>query len=205
MIKIKKIRALKPAPAWKRLLAYAVDAAFLFIILVLFITGLYGGELALLFNNIYGKGAEAMIQDSHIIPNIDITGMNPSEQNAAYWLYMVQSRYSQSIFVLNQLISGLYFGIFWWSTGQTIGARLLKIKVVSPLSSHLPVPAVIIRVLSLKLVELAWGLPLLIVTNPILKQRVHDSLSNTVVVEDIKADKEESKSIEDEEEELEEN
>ncbi len=200
MIKIKKLRALKPAPAWKRILAYAVDVAFLFVILVFFIMGLYGEELSALFNGITKMGAAAMIQESHIIPNIDLSGMSPAEQNAAYWLYTVQSRYSQSIFVLNQLISGLYFGLFWWSTGQTLGARLLKIKVVSPLTVSVPVSSVIIRVLSLKLVEIAWGLPLLIVTNPILKQRVHDSLSNTVVVEEIKLDKEQAKALEDEEE-----
>ncbi len=186
-----KVQALKPAPWWKRLLSFIIDSAILFVILVLFISGLYGEELALLLSSINEKGAVELIKESHISFPIDISNMPINEQNMAYWVYLVQSKYSQSIFILSQIISIFYFGLFWWSTGQTMGGKALKIKVIAPLKDRVPLPSVIARVIALKIVEIAWGIPLLIITNPILKQRVHDSISNTVVVEEISDEEEE--------------
>ncbi len=191
--KLKKIQTLKPAHWSKRLLAYAFDNLFLFIILVFFIYGLYGQELVKLLNNITQQGAINLLAEANLSNSLtaQMNQLSTEEQNMAYWMYVVQNKYSRSIFILSQILSSFYFGLFWWSTGQTIGAKLLNIRVISPLNPQIPLMQLFIRVVTLKLVETAWGLPLIITTNPILKQRIHDSLSNTVVVEDFSKDTEE--------------
>ncbi|MGL5956410.1 MAG: RDD family protein [Brevinema sp.] len=192
--KQKKLKVLKPAPWWKRILAYMVDSVFLFIVLVLFISGIYGQDFVKLLDNISQYGALELLKQEPSFPAnmlAQIDNMNPNEQNTAYWLYIIRNRYSQSIFILNQIISICYFALFWWNTGQTIGGRLLKIRVISPFYDKIPILSVITRVTTLKLVEITWGLPLLIIINPVLKQRIHDSLSNTVVVEDPQQEEEE--------------
>lgn len=185
-MKKKQIQALKAAPTWKRILSYLIDSIFLFCLLILFVATMYGEDLIKLLENINQYGAISLAKEDGFFPSnmLDsFSQLTSYEQNMAYWMYLVQNKYSQSIFLLNQILSILYFGIFWWSTGQTIGARLLKIKVISPLKERIPILSLIIRITTFKLVEFAWGLPLLVVINPVLKQRVHDSLSSTVVIE----------------------
>ncbi|MGL4677071.1 MAG: RDD family protein [Brevinema sp.] len=194
MSKTKKyIKVLKIAPWWKRLLAYIIDSVFLFIVLVLFVSGIYGQEFTKLLENISQYGALELLKQEQSFPAnilVQITAMDLSEQNMSYWLYVIRNRYSQSIFILNQIISICYFTLFWWNTGQTIGGMFLKIRVMSPFFDKVPLLSILTRVAALKLVEIAWGLPLLIVVNPVLKQRIHDSLSNTVVVEDLPEEEE---------------
>ncbi len=200
--KQKKIQALKPASWWKRILSYTIDSLFLFSILVLFVTQIYGRDLVMLLDNITQHGATSLLEEANLSTDMisQFTQLSFEEQNFAYWIYIVQNKYSHSIFILSQILSILYFCLFWWSTGQTIGAKLLKIKVITPLQDRIPLLQLFIRVVSLKLVETAWGLPLIIMTNPILKQRIHDSLSNTVVVEELPDDIEQQLPLKDEEE-----
>ncbi len=193
-IETKKIHALKVAPWWKRLLSYTIDSTLLLVILVTFVMGIYGDELSLLLDSItkYGGlqlGTEEQVFSEEVL--LRLSSLTPQEQNIAYWIHIIQSKYSNSIFLLSQTISILYFGIFWWSTGQTIGAKLLKIKVTTILNERPSVFSIFSRVIALKLIEMAWGLPALIVTNPILKQRFHDSLSQTVVIEEFSEEEEE--------------
>ena len=193
-IETKKIHALKVAPWWKRLLAYTIDGTLLLIILVAFVMGIYGDELSLLLESITIYGGLQLGTTENAFSEemlIRLSSLSPQEQNIAYWLHIIQSKYSNSIFLLNQTVSILYFGIFWWSTGQTIGAKLLKIKVTTILNERPSVFSIFSRVIALKLIEMAWGLPALIVTNPILKQRFHDSLSQTVVIEEFSEEEEE--------------
>lgn len=193
MLHKKRIQTIKAAPIWKRILSYILDSIFLFALLVIFVAGIYGNDLIQLLDNINKYGALDIIRDDSSFPKnmIDsFSQLTSYEQNMAYWMYLVQNKYSHSIFLLSQIISVLYFSLFWWSTGQTIGGRLLKIRVISPLNERIPLFSLLIRITTFKLVEFAWGLPFLIVINPILKQRIHDSLSSTVVIEDFTQDPE---------------
>lgn len=196
MVKIetKKLRALKLAPWWKRLLAYTLDNALLFILLVFFITGIYGKEFAFLLENITEYGGLSLLEKESSFTGEELSQMSsltPNEQNMTYWFYVVQNKYTKSIFIINQILSSLYFILFWWSTGQTIGAKIFKIKVITPTNEKIPFFSVLSRTAALKLIEMAWGFPMLIVVNPMLKQRLHDSLSRTVVIEEFTEEEEE--------------
>ena len=193
-IETKKIHALKVAPWWKRLLAYTIDSTILLVILVAFVMGIYGDELSLLLVSITSYGGLQLGIEEEIFSEdmlFRLSSLSPQEQNVAYWIHIIQSKYSNSIFLLSQTLSIIYFGIFWWSTGQTIGAKLLKIKVTTILNERPSPLSIFSRVIALKLIEMAWGFPALIVTNPILKQRFHDSLSRTVVIEEFSEEEEE--------------
>ena len=193
-IETKKIHALKVAPWWKRLLAYTIDSTILLVILVAFVMGIYGDELSLLLVSITSYGGLQLGIEEEIFSEdmlFRLSSLSPQEQNVAYWIHIIQSKYSNSIFLLSQTLSIIYFGIFWWSTGQTIGAKLLKIKVTTILNERPSPLSIFSRVIALKLIEMAWGFPALIITNPILKQRFHDSLSRTVVIEEFSEEEEE--------------
>ena len=193
-IETKKIHALKAAPWWKRLLAYTIDSTILLVILVAFVMGIYGDELSLLLVSITSYGGLQLGIEEEIFSEdmlFRLSSLSPQEQNVAYWIHIIQSKYSNSIFLLSQTLSIIYFGIFWWSTGQTIGAKLLKIKVTTILNERPSPLSIFSRVIALKLIEMAWGFPALIITNPILKQRFHDSLSRTVVIEEFSEEEEE--------------
>lgn len=187
---LKKIQALKPAPWWKRFIAYTIDQIFLFIILVIFVTGIYGNEFVELLDRINEIGGLKLFQEniSSALLFQDISNLTPEQQNQLYWLQIIQTKYSKSIFLLSQILSSLYFAIFWIGTGQTIGAKMLNIRVVSYLGIQSPFVSMLIRVAVLKMIEMAWGLPALIVINPLSKQRLHDTLSQTIVVEDFDID-----------------
>ena len=193
-IETKKIHALKVAPWWKRLLSYTIDNTLLLIILVTFVMGIYGDELSQLLDGITKNGGLQLGIKEQIFSEdmlLRLSSLSPQEQNIAYWIHIIQSKYSSSIFLLSQILSILYYGIFWWSTGQTIGAKLLKIKVTTVLNERPSPFAIFSRVIALKLIEMAWGFPALIITNPVLKQRFHDSLSQTVVIEEFSKEEEE--------------
>ena len=186
-----KIYALKLAPWWKRLLAYLIDSLFLLVVLVIFISGIYGEELSLLLDSITNYGGLKLGTEEQIFsPGVlnRLSTLSSREQNVAYWMYIIQNKYSNSIFLLNQIISIIYFGVFWWSTGQTIGAKILKIKVTTLLNEAPSILSIFSRVVALKLIEFAWGIPALVVTNHTLKQRFQDTLSQTVVVEEYSKD-----------------
>jgi uncharacterized RDD family membrane protein YckC len=191
--KKKKIKALKLAPWWKRLLSYGIDSLILFIILVFFVAGIYGDDFIRLFDNIVAVGGFELMKDNPFMVEQfqELGPLSVFEQNLVYWSYIIQSKYSQSIFIISQIISSLYYGLFWGNTGQTIGAMILRIRVISPSRLKPTILSIISRVAALKLIEIAWGFPALIVVNPMLKQRIHDVLSHTVVVEEFKEEDEE--------------
>ncbi|MGL4560898.1 MAG: RDD family protein [Brevinema sp.] len=183
---VKEVKSLKLAPWWKRFLAYSIDQIFLFVFLIIFIMGIYGDQFTELMNNINNMNATSLLKDSlsDVFSVDEINRLSPERQTQFYLIQLIQTKYSRSIFLLSQILSSLYFLLFWSGTGQTFGAKLLKIKVISYIGSKPHFLAVGIRVIMLKIMEIAWGLPALIVTNPLFKQRLHDSVSQTIVVED---------------------
>ncbi|MCP1726195.1 putative RDD family membrane protein YckC [Natronospira proteinivora] len=44
------------------------------------------------------------------------------------------------------LLTGLFFGWFWWRSGQTLGMRAWRLQVVSPEEAQAPPPNILIRV-----------------------------------------------------------
>lgn len=200
--KTKKMKVLKLASWWKRFLSYSIDSILLFAILIFFVAGIYGEDLITLFDNISQVGGLKLIQESNLFEDQinSLSLLSSNEQNIIYWTYIIQSKYARSIFIISQIVSSLYFFVFWWGTGQTLGGMLFKIKVITPLGEKPSIISIISRVAALKLIEIAWGLPALIVVNPMLKQRVQDSLSNTVVVEEFKDEETEEEEEEEEEE-----
>lgn len=193
-IETKKIHALKVAPWWKRLLSYTIDSTLLHIIISAFILGTYWSELNMIADSATKYGGLQLGIKEDIFPKEVISQLSSSSifiQNVTYVAQIILNRYIHTYLLLNQILSILYFGIFWWSTGQTIGAKLLKIKVTTILNERPSLFSIFSRVIALKLIEMAWGLPALIVTNPMLKQRFHDSLSQTVVIEEFSEEEEE--------------
>jgi len=190
---IPTIKALKLAPWWKRLLAYIIDNILLYILFTIIILGLYYTEFTQLFYNIFNSESFQLPTDVDFTKNQleHLQRLSIHEQKSFYWIYSIQSKYRNSIFLLTQIISSIYFGLFWWGTGQTMGAKILKIKVISINSLKPSIFSVITRVIGLKLIEIGWGIPAIIVINPLFKQRIHDSLSHTVVVEELPEDTEE--------------
>ncbi|MGL4394193.1 MAG: RDD family protein [Brevinema sp.] len=187
---IKKVQALKLAPWWKRLLSYFVDQLFLFVLLVAFILGIYGNEFVELINSINNLTDTSAITEnlSAFFTSSELEQLGTERQSMFYLAQIIQNKYSRSIFLLSQILSFMYFFLMWMGSGQTIGAMLLKIRVISPIGIRPPVISTITRVIAMKVGEMAWGLPFLITTNPLFKQRLHDSLSQTIVVEDFDLD-----------------
>ena len=193
-IETKKIHALKVAPWWKRLLSYTIDSTLLHVILFAFLMGTYWSELTMIADSAtkYG-GLQLGIKEDLFSGEVlsRISSLPIFEQNVTYVTQIIFNRYFNTYLLLNQILSILYYGIFWWSTGQTIGAKLLKIKVTTIFNERPSIFSIFFRVTALKLIEMGGGIPALIVTNPILKQRFHDSISQTVVIEEFSEEEEE--------------
>ena len=193
-IESKKIHALKVAPWWKRLLSYTIDSTLLHILLFAFLTGTYWSELTMIADSAtkYGGLQLGIKEDLFSEEALSrISSLPVFEQNVTYVTQIIFNRYFNTFLLLNQILSILYYGIFWWGTGQTIGAKLLKIKVTTIFNERPSIFSIFSRVIALKLIEMGGGIPVLIVTNPILKQRFHDSLSQTVVIEEFSEEEEE--------------
>ena len=193
-IETKKIHALKVAPWWKRLLSYTIDSTLLLTVLTAFFIGIYKVELQSIADSAtqYG-GLQLGIKEDIFSKEAlsQLSSQSVFEQNATYVAQIIKNKYFNTIFLLNQILSVLYYVMFWWSTGQTIGAKLLKIKVTTIFNERPSVFSIFSRVIALKLIEMGGGIPALIVINPILKQRFHDSLSQTVVIEEFSEEEEE--------------
>ncbi|MGL4388007.1 MAG: RDD family protein [Brevinema sp.] len=187
---LKKNKALKLAPWWKRLVAYGIDQLFLFTFLTIFIMGIYSKDFVELIQGIKQISEKSIITESlsTIFSSNELNQLSPEKQIQFYLIQVIQHKYSRSIFMLSQILSSLYFFLLWLGSGQTIGASLLKIRVISHSGSKPNIVSVITRVITLKIAEIAWGLPFLIVTNPIFKERIHDTASQTIVIEDFNID-----------------
>lgn len=74
-----------------------------------------------------------------------------------------------------------------WSAiarGQTLGMRVMHIRVVTVDGSLLPLPRAIARYLALLLTFSLMGVPLLLATTTRMRQAMHDLIARTVVVAD---------------------
>jgi uncharacterized RDD family membrane protein YckC len=156
-IKERKPIPLEFAPAWKRVLAYTIDLLILGLILDLMLGFAYRGQLTNImelndFNSIYKAFTGFM--DAH----------------------------SFQLFIATFALQGAYFTLSWSSRGQSLGAFFLKIVVITIEKKRLSLPQAFFRYCLVALSSIGFYLIMIFVFNPVFRQRFHDFLTNTVVV-----------------------
>lgn len=151
----KPVIPLKFAPWWKRLFSFLIDSIILGIIFSIVIGIVYQQDIKLI-----------------------------SEAQNPYKLYF--NFFQQNYFQLNialTIIYVSYFGILWAGTAQTIGAKIMKIYIIDINSKKLNFLVSFLRAFLLLLSGNLLYIPLFFELNPVYKQRFHDFITNSVVIE----------------------
>jgi uncharacterized RDD family membrane protein YckC len=143
------------APVWKRILAYIVDELILFLILSFMFYFAYFNEIFYLYQQ----------------PNFDKLLYDFALRN--------QIKFNTVGFVLQIA----YYSLLWAGTGQTFGAKLFGIAVIHIERGKISVFQGIARAALLWSFGFIFFIPLLFVVNPVYKQRIHDFLTFSVVIE----------------------
>jgi len=172
--------ALKFAPFWKRMISFIIDSIILIIILSLMVFIVYRNELISIY-----KQESAILQLKLINQFIE--------------------KYSFQLSITNFVIPASYFILQWIDNGQTIGARIMKIVVISANSRKLNILEALIRYTVLSLCQVFLYIPLIFIINPLYKQRIHDFVVNSVVVEIPKIYKKVKNNLEEKSDNIEEN
>lgn len=159
------------APTWKRIVAFLIDYLF----------------LNTIFAIIFSLSTRPVLLDyAKSIPQN--TPLNIVElQKLLFSLYQ-QHFWAYTFFDL--LLWGSYFILFWKASGQTIGAKIMNIRVfpgVPPTHPRqnlweLPWSMCISRFLFFYLAIQLYGIPFLFVFDPELNIRFHDFFSRSVVI-----------------------
>ena len=111
-------------PTLKRAFAYIID-----LMIVVFIIGLFTNIEAL--NPNYEKYEQAFESYKTLIAESENTNNSQTVKQATNVMYDL-NKYSVSTSIINVVVMVLYFGLFqYYNKGQTIGKKLMKIKVVS--------------------------------------------------------------------------
>lgn len=169
-----KLLALKFASIWKRLAAYVIDFFILFVLLYAMIMIVYGENL---------KYIQAMF-----VPPSPGETVEQIRQDNEKWKAALDS-FSQTnapvVLTVWVILQFLYFTLFWTATGQTIGAKLLKIVVIDLTTSKLRFLQSLVRagIFIFSCAPFFYYLPFIFVFNPQYQQRIHDFFSRSVVVE----------------------
>ena len=159
---------LKFAPAWKRILSYLIDLLILNCIISFMITFALSGELAAIMKNVPQAG--------------DPLAYYKTLEKGFMEIFL---RHQSVIIPVILVIQISYFTLFWMAGGQTAGARIMRIVVMSMDRKRINIVQGILRSLILG-VCLIYILPYLVLIFPInmvYRQRIHDFISGSVVVE----------------------
>jgi len=143
------------APVWKRIGAYIIDFLLLFFLVSFLSYIAYYKDLLLMQQQ---SDFEKLLTD-----------------------LIVRNSFYLNIVTMVVYIS--YFSLLWSANGQTIGAKIFKIYVIHIENRRLPFGLSFFRALLLWLSMNTFFLILIFVVNHVYKQRIHDFLSNSVVVE----------------------
>jgi uncharacterized RDD family membrane protein YckC len=163
--------ALKFAPAWKRVLSYLIDELIIFIILFIFFTViLYYKDL----NSIFKMHEKDML---------NYLNNSANQQTIILLIERFVELHQLQIFLARLIIEASYFTLGWRGGGQTIGARIMKILVMTINKKRLTILQGFIRYILIYLSSLTFYLLQLIVFNSLYQQRIHDFFSASVVVE----------------------
>ena len=164
IIKLKKPVLLHFAPTWKRVLAYIIDN-LLFTILVSVM--------------LFWKMSEVMPPMADINPQdlpANIAKMNET-------MKPILEKFFIDNMILFYIIFISYFTLLTKARGQTVGAMVLKIAVIPIENKPLNIGFYAIRGMFLAFGMQFWFIPFIFVFNPVYHQRIHDYLSNTVVID----------------------
>ena len=156
-VELKPVRLLF-APVWKRMLSYLIDMLVIGTILYVILIFVFRKELALIAEQ---QSVETILK----------------------MMGQFVERHNFQVTVASFIVQGAYFVLGWLSRGQTLGARILKIVVITMEKTKLSVFQSIVRFSLLYLSAMAFWIPLIFVVNPVYHQRIHDALSGSVVVE----------------------
>ncbi len=151
----KPVIPLKFAPWWKRFLSFLIDSFILGIIFSIVMAIVYQQEFKLI--------SEA--KDPYKI-YFDLLRQNYFQINIAFTIIYVS-----------------YFGVLWAGIAQTIGAKIMKIYVIDINSRKLNFLVSFLRAFLLHLSGNLLYIPLFFEINPVYKQRLHDFITNSVVIE----------------------
>lgn len=111
-------------PTLKRAFAYIID-----LMIVVFIIGLFTNIEAL--NPNYEKYEQAFESYKTLIAESENTNNSQTAKQATNVMYDL-NKYSVSTSIINVVVMVLYFGLFqYYNKGQTIGKKLMKIKIES--------------------------------------------------------------------------
>ncbi len=168
---------LKFAPAWKRILSYVIDVTILMTI------------LSLLYVQSFSRQAAAVSD-----PQVEWSVFPQSYQDAFKPLYEKMDVRQKAMFsiilhnrnlisVINLIVYAVYFIIMWAGWGQTLGNRILRIAVIDVRSRPLNILQSMLRYSGLLASQIIFYAPLLFVLQPVYRQRIHDFISASVVVE----------------------
>ncbi|MGL5255303.1 MAG: RDD family protein [Brevinema sp.] len=180
-----KSRSLKFAPAWKRAAAFVFDNLLLTLFLSVLIALVYGNDISQLYQSVkeYG-GLNLMQQEGLFTSQIEILRQSPKNvQDFIYVQNVISTRYYYLIYVYFQVLTIGYFAFFWYVSGQTLGAIIFGIRVIHKNTGRMTIINALLRSCLLKIYEYLYYIPAFIVVEPMLQQRIHDKLSNTVVIE----------------------
>lgn len=180
-----KPRELKFAPAWKRVLSYLIDTVFLFTFFFLLILAAYGSDFSTLYAMVKETGGMNLITKEGLFPEIAgaLSTYPKDMQDILYMQHFISNRYYYLFSIYFNILTMGYFAFFWRFTGQTLGARVMGIRVIAKDASILGIGACLLRSVLLRLFEYAYFIPALIIADKRFYQRVHDKLSGTLVIE----------------------
>lgn len=178
--------ALKFAPTWKRIVAYLIDVLIVGLVTSMMIGFALYQEFDANYESLLSSVSVGEINQEKSFTD-EISGIEMNlESEADILAYAVSqtifSRYTL-ISVVEMLIQVAYFTLFFAGTGRTIGAGLLKITVMTLDGRKLKPLMALFRAGLLLLFANLFYLPLLLIVNPIFRQRLHDVLTRSVVVE----------------------
>lgn len=141
----------------KRAIAYLLDIFFIYVLLSL-ITSIK------FINPTYDKYEEAYSNYSKVIEkysNEEITIEELQEQNKDNYYNLV--KYSISNVVAIELIIFLYFGVFQkYNNGQTLGKRIMKLKVASDNNQEVSLGRYFLRILPMYFIFIGGSIPMII-------------------------------------------
>ena len=158
---------LKFAPGWKRAVAFFIDFLLLYIAIIFMTVFVYYHDLK----------AVLQLKDTSNISNV----LSDHSIQIGISQFLIQKDlYIQIAFFI---ISCAYFMLFWKAGGQTLGAKIMKIVVMTLDRKRLSLTQGLIRYGILYLASKAFFIPLLININPVYQQRIHDLFSGSIVVE----------------------
>lgn len=127
-------------PTLKRAFAYIIDLT-----IVVFIIGLFTNIEAL--NPNYEKYEQAFENYKTLLTESGNTNNSQTVKQATNVMYDL-NKYSVSTSIINVVVMILYFGLFqYYNKGQTIGKKLMKIRVVSNDGKKLKLSQVLLRML----------------------------------------------------------